>query len=182
MTTAAQIRANRLNAKRNTGPSTTEAKAHVAQNGIKHGLTAQQTVLSHENVDEYHDLMATFISEYQPINTREALCVERIARHHWRMLRAGRVETALFEHRIDTLIRTEHAEDTPTPTTTPASLSATTSSARKSNSTAATKPPSSEPTTEPSPTWKKCKANATNQSRLSKMVLLRKMPVTLTTR
>jgi hypothetical protein len=115
MTTAAKIRANRLNAKRNTGPSTSEAKAHVAQNGIKHGLTAQQTVLSHENVDEFHDLMGTFISEYQPINTREALCVERIARHHWRMLRAGRVETAMFEHRIDTLIRQEHAEEHPNP-------------------------------------------------------------------
>src|SRR4051812_42014287 len=115
MSTPAQIRANRLNAKRSTGPSTAEGKARVAQNGIKHGLTAAQTVLSHESTDDYYELLAVLIEEYEPINTREALCVERIARHHWRLLRAGRVETAMFEHRLDTMIRQEHIEEHPNP-------------------------------------------------------------------
>ena len=44
MASEAQVRANRLNAQRSTGPRTAEGKAAVAQNAVKHGLLAEQAV------------------------------------------------------------------------------------------------------------------------------------------
>jgi hypothetical protein len=43
MATDAQVAANRLNAQESTGPRTTEGKAVVAQNAVKHGLLARAT-------------------------------------------------------------------------------------------------------------------------------------------
>jgi hypothetical protein len=42
MTTQAQIKANRLNAQKSTGPKTAEGKAIVAQNAAKHSPFAQK--------------------------------------------------------------------------------------------------------------------------------------------
>jgi hypothetical protein len=38
MATKAQIRANRRNAEKSTGPRTDEGRTKVAQNAVKHGL------------------------------------------------------------------------------------------------------------------------------------------------
>ena len=50
--TKAQIRANRENAKKSTGPRTAEGKARVSLNALKHGLLARDTVLPTEQLGE----------------------------------------------------------------------------------------------------------------------------------
>ena len=46
MATDAQSHANRQNARKSTGPSTPHGKANIAQNALKHGLTARQDVIT----------------------------------------------------------------------------------------------------------------------------------------
>ena len=45
MATKAQIKANRENAKKSTGPRTEEGKQRVSLNALKHGLLARDAVL-----------------------------------------------------------------------------------------------------------------------------------------
>jgi len=52
MTTEAQVAANRLNARKSTGPRTEEGKAKVALNAVTHGLRARGVVLPGEGPDE----------------------------------------------------------------------------------------------------------------------------------
>ena len=53
MTTNAQIKANRNNAKKSTGPRTEQGKARVAKNALKHGLLARDTVLPGEDAADF---------------------------------------------------------------------------------------------------------------------------------
>ena len=45
MASQAQVEANRANAAKSTGPRTSEGKAAVSQNAVKHGLLAEQVVI-----------------------------------------------------------------------------------------------------------------------------------------
>src|SRR3979490_705097 len=49
MSTLKQIEANRLNAKKSTGPRTAEGKAAVRLNALKHGLFALDPIIEGEN-------------------------------------------------------------------------------------------------------------------------------------
>jgi hypothetical protein len=44
-----QIRANRRNARKSTGPKTPEGKSVVSHNALKHGLLSQQILLPDED-------------------------------------------------------------------------------------------------------------------------------------
>ena len=46
MATPSQINANQVNAQQSTGPRSPEGKARVAQNALRHGLTARHLFLS----------------------------------------------------------------------------------------------------------------------------------------
>ena len=70
MATRAQIKANRNNAKKSTGPRTEEGKAVVAKNALKHGLLARDTVLPGEDP-------ANFDRQLSP-NSGEINCGARI--------------------------------------------------------------------------------------------------------
>ncbi|MEJ2702101.1 MAG: hypothetical protein P8Z79_06625, partial [Sedimentisphaerales bacterium] len=56
MATEAQIKANRLNACKSTGPRTAEGKATVAKNATKHGLFTQDNVVISENQAQFDAL------------------------------------------------------------------------------------------------------------------------------
>ena len=88
MATKAQIRANRLNAKRSTGPKTAEGKKVSSQNAIRHGLCSRQVVLSLENRVEYDQLLEDLTQNYKPANLQEELQVTKIAESWWRYRRA----------------------------------------------------------------------------------------------
>jgi len=49
----AQIKANRQNAKRSTGPTSPTGKLKVSQNAITHGIFAASPLLPHENAKEF---------------------------------------------------------------------------------------------------------------------------------
>jgi hypothetical protein len=102
MATPAQITANQNNAARSTGPKTPEGKSAAARNSTKHGLSGAFTVLPHEDQDEFDVLLACLRDELQPANQHESFLVEQMAQSHWRLSRARRIETAIFDHMLGT--------------------------------------------------------------------------------
>ncbi len=53
MASKEQIKANRENAKKSTGPRTNSGKARTAKNALKHGLLAQDAVLPGEDPADF---------------------------------------------------------------------------------------------------------------------------------
>jgi hypothetical protein len=94
---------NRENSTHSTGPRTTEGKEIASRNSTKHGLTSTRVVLSYESQEEYDDLCASMISEYQPTEGQESRTVQQIAQNYWRLQRCARIETQMFENRLGVL-------------------------------------------------------------------------------
>ena len=99
MASEKQISANRRNAQKSTGPKTEVGKLRSRQNSYRHGLTAQTVISLVENGDEYADLEALIIADYEPQTTIERVLVERLASLLWRLRRAVAIETGLFQTR-----------------------------------------------------------------------------------
>jgi hypothetical protein len=106
-----QLDANRRNAQFSTGPRTPEGRAVVGLNALRHGLSAQITVLPNENPEEFQELLDAFLAEYQPAGPTETLLVEQMAMASWRLRRMRALETGLFSIRMSQLSRDEKSPD-----------------------------------------------------------------------
>ena len=96
MATDAQIRANRMNAKRSTGARTPEGKERSKLNAVKHGLTAKCIVLPWEDMGDYFELHGALLHQYQPENPAEMFLVDQLAQNWWRLNRSRRFETGML--------------------------------------------------------------------------------------
>jgi hypothetical protein len=103
MATQRQIEANRRNAQKSTGPRTPEGKQNSRWNALRHGLTSAHTVLPHEDPAEYHRIRAELIRTWQPANAQELMLVDQLVNGYWRMQRAMRLETAMFDQHVQAL-------------------------------------------------------------------------------
>jgi hypothetical protein len=56
MATAAQVRANRANARKSTGSRIPTGKERACQNAVKHGLLAREAVIPGEDLEEFRGL------------------------------------------------------------------------------------------------------------------------------
>ena len=92
MATEKQIRANRENSKKSTGPISPEGKAIVSQNAIKHGVLSSASLLPDENFDMFQTLQDKMLSYYQPVGGREEALVDRIISYMWRLRRLFQIE------------------------------------------------------------------------------------------
>jgi hypothetical protein len=87
MATARQIRANRRNAKKSTGPKTARGRAAVRWNSLKHGLTARTLILPGESRADFKALLRALQAEHQPTTPRERQLVIESAKATWRARR-----------------------------------------------------------------------------------------------
>ncbi len=101
MPTNAQIRANRNNAKKSTGPRTQEGKTRSAKNALKHGLLARDTVLPGEDPADFDRQLSALEADIQPANSLEFELVRQIADAQWRMRRLTRLETGFLAAAVD---------------------------------------------------------------------------------
>jgi hypothetical protein len=95
--TLKQIEANRRNAQKSTGPKTTEGKAAVSMNALRHGLRARTVVLPGENRDEFNQLCDDLEVEWEPQSRTEQFYVEQMAVSQWKLARMEVGEAAIFE-------------------------------------------------------------------------------------
>ena len=98
MASAEQIKANRNNSKRSTGPARTDATRF---NGLKHGLRAEQVVLPGESQDEFEAERQAWLDDWRPKSHTRAVLVERAAVASWRLRRAVRSESATRSRAAD---------------------------------------------------------------------------------
>jgi hypothetical protein len=109
MTSLKQIAANRLNARRSTGPRTETGKQRSRQNAICHGLTAETVIAALENAADYEAFEADIASDYNPRSRTERELVLRLASLLWRLRRSTSIETGLF-HIEGQLLREQSAD------------------------------------------------------------------------
>ena len=101
ITTNAQIKANRNNAKKSTGPRTEEGKTRTSKNALKHVLLARDTVLPGEDPAEFDSQLSALEADIQPANSLEFELVRQIADSQWRMRRLTRLETGFLAAALD---------------------------------------------------------------------------------
>src|SRR5881392_146055 len=105
MTTFKQIEANRRNARRSTGPVSTDGKLRSRRNAVRHGLTAETVIGTLEDAEDYKAFEATVIADYDAQSAVERELVLRLASLLWRLRRATTMETGLFK------IQAEHLRE-----------------------------------------------------------------------
>ena len=101
MRTEKQLRASRENAKKSTGPRTTEGKARASKNALKHGLMAQDAVIPGEDPAEFDRHLTKLEDTYLPRNYVEKELVRQIGDAMWRMQRLSRIESAVISASIE---------------------------------------------------------------------------------
>ena len=101
MASAAQIEANRRNARKSTGPRTDEGKARASRNATKHGLTSRLPVLPDEDPAIFEEFRHAVSAELRPLGTLETAWVNRIAALQWRLARVPGLEAAVLADEAD---------------------------------------------------------------------------------
>jgi hypothetical protein len=89
MATENQIAANRDNAKKSTGPKTTEGKTKSSKNALKHGLTTPYGLLPGESEEEYMYHREELLDELYPDSSIEHYLADRIVYLSWALKRAA---------------------------------------------------------------------------------------------
>lgn len=98
MASQAQIKANRANARKSTGPRTPAGKGRSSQNALKHGLTARSVVLPDEDPQQWQAHFSALLDDVNPKSGLEAQMAGRIALLLWRTQRAARIETEILQN------------------------------------------------------------------------------------
>ncbi|MGB8353733.1 MAG: hypothetical protein WCD79_07600 [Chthoniobacteraceae bacterium] len=113
--TEKQIAANQRNAKKSTGPKTTEGRAIVRKNALKHGIRSRNVVVEgfslHENKREYTNFRHRFHEELNPVGPLEEMLVDSIVATQWRLYRVLRAESGEIALSVDTGSRKRVKDD-----------------------------------------------------------------------
>jgi hypothetical protein len=88
-----QLRANRENAQKSTGPRTGEGKQRSRLNGVRHGITRQVSIMTDENRAAHDAFCNPIIDSLAPEGPLEMQLANLIAQDHWRLNRIQPLKT-----------------------------------------------------------------------------------------
>ena len=91
-----QHEANIRNAQHSTGPVTPEGKAKVRFNALKHGLRARSLLFPRESKEDYDELYASYVADWNPRDEKERALVEQMVIHQWLLVRYANFEANHF--------------------------------------------------------------------------------------
>ncbi len=97
MATELQTLANRRNAQKSTGPRTSQGKAAVSQNAVKHGLLTRHDVISSESQADFDLYRDQMLAELTPVSPMESMLAERIVTLSWRLKRVCRIQNQAID-------------------------------------------------------------------------------------
>jgi hypothetical protein len=89
-TVSKRTEANRRNAKKSCGPKSSEGKARVRLNALKHGMTAETLVLDGESAEGLKARVAAWKDHLKPQTELEDYLAERAAHASWQLDRCDR--------------------------------------------------------------------------------------------
>ena len=98
MSTKAQIKANRQNAQKSTGPKSPEGKETSSQNSTKHGLLSHRNIISSESQAEFDHHRAQFLEELKPETPIQSFLADRIVSLSWRLIRAEIIQNQAMDY------------------------------------------------------------------------------------
>ena len=91
-----QQHANRQNAQRSTGPTTSEGIAAASQNAITYGLRTRRLLIPGENVADYWQLWHNLETEWRPETPTECLFLEQMCTSQWLLARMAASEQRIY--------------------------------------------------------------------------------------
>jgi len=100
MSTEKQTAANRLNAKRSTGPNTPAGKARSARNALQTGIYAESLILPGEKLEDLRALITEYYVFHTPLTPIARAAVDNLIRAEWLSRRLARIDTALLVDEI----------------------------------------------------------------------------------
>src|ERR1017187_673433 len=100
MATIHQIEANRLNARKSTGPRSAYGKAASSQNALKSAIDAQSLVIRGESPEDLDALTAGYLDRFQPATPEERFFVDTLIRGDWQLRRLARVDAQIWEYEM----------------------------------------------------------------------------------
>ena len=90
-TTDQRLTANRVNALKSTGPTSSHGKELASQNATRHGLLSSRLFLDDENPADFEELIGSLSQSLGPTGAVEEVLVERVAVTIWRQRRLFRL-------------------------------------------------------------------------------------------
>ncbi len=94
---AAQLAANRENAKSSTGPTSEAGRKKVSQNALKTALTGAQILLPTDDAALYEATINDYKKQFQPVGPEETHLLQSIIDCRWRLARIPGLESALID-------------------------------------------------------------------------------------
>ena len=89
--------ANRLNAQKSTGPTTTDGKATAAQNAFRHGLTAKNLLIHDHEQADFQKFQEGHLRDLMPQGAIQWDFFDQILRCSWNLQKMDRMEKEYFE-------------------------------------------------------------------------------------
>jgi hypothetical protein len=100
MASQKQLLANRLNAKKSTGPSSVEGKARSSMNALKTGIDARSQTIPGEPISQLEDLTDDYYKRFCPTTPEQRMLVDTLVDSEWLLRRFRRVEGQMWENPI----------------------------------------------------------------------------------
>ncbi len=107
----AQLRSNRENAQKSTGPKDTN---NTRFNALKHGLLSQKTwkIMSGDEKEMFEALKLEIMEEFQrPLTIIDKILVEKFLISYWRVRRAQEIQTIYMKRTEHGCIKNDFDED-----------------------------------------------------------------------
>ncbi len=83
-------------------------------NALTHGILSRLVVMAHENADEFADLLAAMLAEYQPEGMTERILIEELAGIIWRKRRVMLAEKAAINRGLHVVVTSTFSSPIPT--------------------------------------------------------------------
>jgi hypothetical protein len=98
--------ANRMNARKSTGPRTARGKAIVSRNAVTHGLTVRAgPVLAGESELDYEAFADAMRRDLRPVGVLQRELVEHMTQICWKLRRIPSIEAVLLDHQMHCIER-----------------------------------------------------------------------------